>query len=100
MYSIFPVSAKPKEDENNQNRVSAYLYEATKNQTYRDAASSSQRFIQTQLMDTTTGLVRDLIDLSNCRYENELILTYNTGLYLEAVSVLWDITRDNNLKKM
>ena len=51
-------------------------------------------------MDTTTGLVRDIIDLSNCRYTNDLILTYNTGLYLEAVSVLGDIKGDDNLKKM
>ena len=73
-------------------RLSAYLYEFTRNETYRDAASSAQRFLHSHLVDSKTGLVRDLIDLENYGYGNNLLLTYNTGLYLEGLTVLANVT--------
>ena len=48
-------------------------------------------------MDATTGLVRDIINLGNCNYRNQLVLTYNTGLYIEAVSVLGNLTGDKDM---
>ena len=97
MYSIFPVSAKPKENENNQNRVSAYLYEATKNQTYRDAASSSQRFIQTQLMDTLLILniimvILDVLSVAEGGVSDHLSLlwsNYNVQIVSECVTICY-----------
>ena len=68
-------------------RLSAYLYRYTQNQTYYDATNVSNQFIQSHLYDDSAGYVRDTIGLNDCEYTNDLILTYNTGLYLEGLCV-------------
>lgn len=78
-------------------RLSAYLYEATNNQTYLEAASLSQKFIQAHLTDASTSCIKDLIFLNDCSYPNNFIVTYNTGLYLEGITVLGHTINDTNL---
>ena len=68
-------------------RLSAYLYRYTQNQTYYDAMNLSNQFIQSHLYDDSAGYVRDTIGLNDCEYTNDFVLTYNTGLYLEALCV-------------
>ena len=68
-------------------RLSAYLYRYTQNQTYYNATDLSNQFIQSHLYDDSAGYVRDTIGLNDCEYTNDFVLTYNTGLYLEALCV-------------
>ena len=68
-------------------RLSAYLYKYTQNQTYYNATDLSNQFIQSHLYDDSAGYVRDTIGLNDCEYTNDFVLTYNTGLYLEALCV-------------
>ena len=81
-------------------RLSAYLFEITQNQTYRNAASLSQSFIESTFHNPDTGTIRDAITLSNCRYPNNNLITYNSGVYLEAVSVLGRTTNNVQLSDM
>ena len=67
--------------------LSAYLYKYTQNETYYNATNLSNQFIQSHLYDNNAGYVRDTIGLNDCEYTNDLILTYNTGLYLEGLCV-------------
>ena len=72
----------------------------TTNQTYKAAASLAQTFISSHLRDSSSGRIRDAMSLSNCNYLNNNMITYNSGLYLEAVSVLGNTTNDSQLLDM
>ena len=81
-------------------RLSAYLYESTANETYRNAANLTQDFIQSHFYIPSNGLVRDSISLTDCSYPNDWELTNNAGLYLGAVSVLGNVTSDIDLLRL
>ncbi|KAK7688566.1 hypothetical protein QCA50_008104 [Cerrena zonata] len=76
--------------------LSAYLYEITSNRTYHDSADLTRAFIQTQLYNEIGHYVKDSLGLANCKYNN-LVLTYNSGLYLEALSVFANATGNPTL---
>ena len=69
-------------------RLSAYLFEITQNQTYRNAASLSQSFIESNFHNPDTGTIRDAITLSNCRY---------TRLAVAIDTIIRDITERDGL---
>ena len=69
----------------------------TNNQTYRLAASLAQTFIQSHFSDSSTGCILDKFSLSNCAYANHDLITYSSGLYLEALTVLGNVTNDLQL---
>ena len=70
-------------------RLSAYLYNATLNQTYYDSANDAQMFIQSHLYDPNKPhYVMDAINLTDCSITNNFSLTFNNGLYLEALTIL------------
>ena len=72
----------------------------TNNQTYRLAASLAQTFIQSHFSDSSTGCILDKFSLSDCVYADHDLITYNSGLYLEAVTVLGNTTNDLQLVNM
>ena len=71
-------------------RLSAYLYEATNDSKYLDAAEQTGSFILRHLYNGT--IILDSIDIKTCSQDNSLRLTYNTGYYVEALAVLANIT--------
>ena len=81
------------------NRLSAYLYDVTDNQTFRDAANTSRTFIDAHLHNKTGGYVRDGFNIQPCNSDDPLVMTYNTGLYLEGLSVFANKTGDSDLMK-
>ena len=76
-------------------RLSAYLYKITGNKTFEESANLTRDVIRSQLYDSTEGYVRDTINLSDCRFSNHFNLTYNSGLYLEGISVLASTSDDS-----
>ncbi|VDB96623.1 unnamed protein product [Peniophora sp. CBMAI 1063] len=71
--------------------LSAYLYNATHNETYLDAAELSAVFIQTHLY--TDGAVVGAFDALNCTSEGTpLSRPWFTGLYVEGLAVLASTT--------
>ena len=80
-------------------RLSAYLYDVTKNQTYHDAALLFYTFIDSVMYNHTRGYVISSIDLSSCTTQ-PAIITYKTALYLEALSVLAEATNNSTLRQM
>ena len=81
------------------NRLSAYLYYVTDNQTFRDAAHTSRTFIDAHLHNKTGGYVSDGFGIQPCNTADSLVMTYNTGLYLEGLSVFANKTGDSDLMK-
>ena len=75
-------------------RLSAYLYAFTDNQTFFTAANTSRTFIDAHLYNRSGGYVRDSFGIQRCDTGDDLIRTYNTGLYLEALGVLANKTND------
>ncbi|KAK7688576.1 hypothetical protein QCA50_008114 [Cerrena zonata] len=76
--------------------LSAYLYTSARRQKYLIAADLAHQFIQSQLYNSEQGFVMDAIDLASCNRTTSA-LTYNTGLYLEALSVLGMATGNSTL---
>ncbi|KZV77392.1 hypothetical protein PENSPDRAFT_747118 [Peniophora sp. CONT] len=72
--------------------LSAYLFEATGNTTYKDAARLSLQFIKNQLWNGT--IVYDTIRLSDCVIDTGTILTYNQAWLIEGLSVYANVTKD------
>lgn len=69
-------------------RLSAYLYQATSNQTYNSSAELSAQFIKLQLYNGT--VVHDTINATSCAIKDlgqDTLLSYNTGFFLEGLSV-------------
>ncbi|KAJ3480126.1 hypothetical protein NLI96_g8573 [Meripilus lineatus] len=69
--------------------LTAYLYEATNDTKYYDAATLTATFIETQLYDKT--VVTDGIGLVTC-YPDRLTLTYNSGYFIEALAIYAKVT--------
>ncbi|KAK7688612.1 hypothetical protein QCA50_008150 [Cerrena zonata] len=77
--------------------LSAYLYEITRNQTYYEFANLSHTFIQSHLYNVSRGCIMDNYDIQQCQTGNNRAFTYNTGLYLEGLSVFSNTTKDSGL---
>ncbi|KAI0781797.1 glycosyl hydrolase family 76-domain-containing protein [Abortiporus biennis] len=67
--------------------LSAYLYEATNQQQFSDAAELSAQFIKNQLYDGT--VILDTVTLNNCavRSAATTTFTYNSGFFIQGLSV-------------
>lgn len=67
--------------------LSAYLYEATSNETYNLAAEQSAQFIKFQLYNGQ--VVLDAIDVTSCERQEstDSLLSYNTGFFIEGLSI-------------
>ena len=76
-------------------RLSAYLYEATRQKKYRDAAELSAHFLRTHLYNNT--VVIDRMDVMRCNKTASQAQTYVTGLMIEGMSVLANTTRNATL---
>lgn len=81
-------------------RLSAYLYELTKNETYHTSATLSHSFVQLHLYNASLGIFVDNYDLLQCRPSNDWAFTYDTGLYLEGLTVLAHATNDPQLVQL
>ncbi|CAL1699053.1 unnamed protein product [Somion occarium] len=71
--------------------LSAHLYEATKDEKYATAAEASAEFIRTFMYNGT--IIIDTITLATCAVST-LPVTYNSGFFIEGVSVLADVTQN------
>ncbi|KAK7688606.1 hypothetical protein QCA50_008144 [Cerrena zonata] len=80
--------------------LSAYLYELTGNQTYHDSAILSHTFIQSHLYNVSRGCIMDNFEIQQCRPDNDWASTYDTGLYLEGLSVLANTINNSTLTKI
>ena len=78
-------------------RLSAYLLQTSKNQTYEEWDRLSHTFIQSHLYNETRGCIMDNYSLSQCQPGNDWAFTYDTGLYLEGLTVLANTTNDSSL---
>ncbi|KAF5352189.1 hypothetical protein D9758_009255 [Tetrapyrgos nigripes] len=76
--------------------LSALLAEATGNSTYTKAAILTAQWIENHNINLE-NLVLDTIDSYTCTkgQPNNMMLTYNSGKYLEGLSVLTDVTGNN-----
>lgn len=68
-----------------------YLYERLHDKKYLDAALLSANFIKAHLYDGT--IIRDFFDTGKCKTMG-LELTYNSGYFIEGLSVYVDMTHD------
>ncbi|KAG0696120.1 endo-1,6-alpha-mannosidase [Suillus ampliporus] len=74
--------------------LSAYLASTTRNDTYTDAAILSANFIKTTNMNSG-NLVLDTVDAEDCtRSSPSWLFTYNSGKYIEGLSILASVTGD------
>ncbi|KAF9063310.1 endo-1,6-alpha-mannosidase [Rhodocollybia butyracea] len=74
--------------------LSAFLAETTKDAKYTNAAILSAQWIQ-KLQINAKGIVLDGVDGSKCtRSPASWLFTYNSGKYIEGLSVLKDVTGD------
>ncbi|KAJ3844972.1 endo-1,6-alpha-mannosidase [Lentinula raphanica] len=75
--------------------LSAFLAETTGDATYTNAAILSAKWIQ-NLQINANGIVLDSVDGADCtRSAASWLFTYNSGKYLEGLSVLKDVTGDS-----
>jgi hypothetical protein len=86
---------------NHSYRLSAHLANLTSNHTYLDAAVLSANFSFKQMLDTNTSLLAQELDLggqtTTCVIDSNATLPkqpYQTGSFIEALSVLADLTDD------
>lgn len=63
-------------------RLSSYLYEATQNETYRDAAELSAEFTWNQLYNGK--IILDTISLDDCG-RSAAPMTHNSGIFMEGL---------------
>ncbi|PPR05323.1 hypothetical protein CVT24_008042 [Panaeolus cyanescens] len=74
--------------------LSAYLAEVTKQSKYTDAAILSAKWIILHNLNDK-NIVLDTVSGSNCqRSPSNWIFTYNSGKFIEGLSVLTDVTGD------
>ncbi|CAK5283618.1 unnamed protein product [Mycena citricolor] len=74
--------------------LSAFLAEATGNSMYTNAAVQSATWIKTQMINSNQ-LVLDGMSARDCSRSPNWIFTYNTGKYIEGLSVLGAVTKDS-----
>ena len=81
-------------------RLSAYLYNFTQNETYFTSAHSAYQFIQSHLYDSTTHSLQYKIYLFDCTYQDKPPFASDVGLYLEALTVLSEATNDEAMRRL
>jgi predicted alpha-1,6-mannanase (GH76 family) len=75
--------------------LSAYLAEATGNSAYTNAAIAAATWIQ-NLNLNSEPVVLDTVDAEDCsRSPSTWLFTYNSGKYIEGLSVLANVTGDS-----
>jgi len=81
--------------------LSGYLAEATGNSMYTNAAIQSAQWITNQDFDPNQNLVLDTVDGSSCATSpSSWLFTYNTGKYIEGLSILATLTGDSQYTTM
>jgi predicted alpha-1,6-mannanase (GH76 family) len=74
-------------------RLSAFLAEITKDNKYTNAAILSANWIKAHTVNN--GIVLDTVYAHDCsRSPSSWIFTYNSGKFVEGLSVLADVTGD------
>ncbi|KAF8304744.1 Six-hairpin glycosidase [Clavulina sp. PMI_390] len=71
--------------------LSAWLYEATGNTQYLNAAVAAYGAITRNLYDTSTNLINDSLDVTTCSGP-DWVFTYNSGKFIEGTAVLGAVT--------
>ncbi|KAJ3504091.1 hypothetical protein NLJ89_g8119 [Agrocybe chaxingu] len=80
--------------------LSTYLWGATKDEKYRTAAIQSARWMES-LNINANNIVLDTVHANDCsRSPANWIFTYNSGKYVEGLSVLTDITGDTHWRNL
>lgn len=75
--------------------LSAYLAEVTGESKYKDAAILSANWIVAHRYDHTNNIVTDSIDAAGCsKSAASWTFTYNSGKFIEGLSVLAAVTGD------
>ncbi|KAI0311596.1 Six-hairpin glycosidase-like protein [Amylostereum chailletii] len=73
--------------------LSAYLFEATSNETYLTSARLSARFIRDHLYTGT--IIFDVFDVQTCQHSpDDFVFSYNVGFAVEGFSVLGNASKD------
>lgn len=75
------------------NSLSAYLYEATNQDQYHNAATLSAEFIKAHLYNG--AIIIDSIALSDCAVVAEAV-TYNSGFFIDGLSVYANYTNNSD----
>lgn len=89
-FSITPSSLKSR------NRISAFLAEITGDSKYTNAALLSAKWIEAHNINAD-HIVLDTVNGHDCtRSPATWLFTYNSGKYVEGLSVLADVTRDSH----
>ena len=81
-------------------RLSSYLYDMTKNETYHDAAYLSMTFFQSHFYDMFTmnfSVFSYIVD--DCNSDN-FAQSSDTGIYLDALSVFAHATNNDTLMNL
>lgn len=81
------------------NRLSAYLAEFTGEAKYTNAATLSAQWIKNINLNSN-HIALDSIDAADCSRAPSSLFTYNTGKYVEGLSVLTDVTKDSSWKEL
>ncbi|KAF8799206.1 endo-1,6-alpha-mannosidase [Phlegmacium glaucopus] len=80
--------------------ISAFLAESTGHSKYKDAALLSAKWIESHNINAD-NIVLDTVNSHDCtRSPATWLLTYNSGKYVEGLSVLSDITGDSHWRTL
>lgn len=80
--------------------LSAHLAEITGNSTYTNAAIASANWIK-NLNLGTNNIVLDTVNANTCaRSPSNWLFTYNSGKYVEGLSILAAVTGDNQWRTL
>jgi len=80
--------------------LSAYLAEITKDPKYKDASVLSAKWIEAHNI-APNKILLDSESAADCsRSPASWIFTYNTGKFVEGLSVLYDVTADNSWNQL
>ncbi|KAF8317155.1 Six-hairpin glycosidase [Clavulina sp. PMI_390] len=71
--------------------LSAWLYEATGNKDYLNAAVAAYDAINRLFYNTSTNLINDSLDVTTCSGP-DWVFTYNSGKFIEGTAVLGAVT--------
>ena len=82
----------------NVDSLSAYLYTLTEDEMYYSSANSTAQFMRAHLYHPSTSSILNEINLTDCQLS---IVRYpNTGLYLEALTVWGNKTKDTTVMEL
>lgn len=78
-------------------RLSSYLYNATQNSTYSDAANLAIGFMRNFVSDGNTP-TQDGFNLAHCTRGISNNFTYNSGYFIEGLAAYTALTGDSSQK--